>query len=101
VTAGRPRLALRLGLVLLLCCLPAAPVAATAPLPTFGAVRAAHVSSEALLVDRHGVPLSERRVDPRVRRLDWVPLADVSPALSQALIAAEDKRFLEHHGVDW
>jgi penicillin-binding protein 1C len=54
-----------------------------------------------LLVDRNGVPLSEMRIDMQVRRLDWVPLADVSPALSSALIAAEDKRFLEHHGVDW
>ena len=36
-----------------------------------------------------------------MRRLDWVPLTAISPALSQALIAAEDKRFYEHHGVDW
>jgi len=82
-----------------------APIAqsAAAPeaLPTFAGVRAAFVSSEAVLVDRHGVPLSELRVDRRVRRLDWVPLAEVSPALSNALIAAEDKRFAEHHGVDW
>ncbi len=72
-----------------------------AVLPTFAAVRASWVSSEALLVDRHGVPLSELRIDPKLRRLEWVPLATVSPALSVALIAAEDKRFLEHHGVDW
>ena len=61
-----------------------------------------YVSSEALLVDRHGAPLSRACASTRsVRRLDWVPLADVSPALSSALIAAEDKRFYEHHGVDW
>jgi penicillin-binding protein 1C len=74
---------------------------AFAALPTFVDVKSGYVSSEALLVDRSGEPLSEKRVDPRVRRLDWVTLADVSPALSTALIAAEDKRFLEHHGVDW
>ena len=75
--------------------------AANQELPSFAAVRAAHVSSDAVLVDRHGEPLSERRIDTRVRRLDWVPLTDISPALTQALIAAEDKRFFEHHGVDW
>ena len=35
------------------------------------------------------------------RRLAWVPLADISPALIATLIAAEDKRFHEHAGVDW
>jgi penicillin-binding protein 1C len=59
------------------------------------------VPSDAWLVDRNGAPLSERRVDPRIRRGDWIALADVSPALSSALIAAEDKRFMEHRGVDW
>ena len=37
----------------------------------------------------------------KVRRLDWVPLADVSPAMAATLIAAEDKRFYDHAGVDW
>jgi penicillin-binding protein 1C len=74
--------------------------AATAP-PAFAAVKAAYASSEALLLDRHGAPLSEMRLDTRVRRLDWVPLGDISPALAATLIAAEDKRFYEHSGVDW
>jgi monofunctional biosynthetic peptidoglycan transglycosylase len=30
-----------------------------------------------------------------------VPLRAVSPALLRAVIAAEDERFLAHHGVDW
>ncbi|MEN9436512.1 MAG: penicillin-binding protein, partial [Pseudomonadota bacterium] len=30
-----------------------------------------------------------------------MPLADVSPALRQALVLSEDKRFFEHSGVDW
>ncbi len=75
--------------------------APTPPLPTFAGVRAAFVSSDAVLVDRHGEPLAERRVDHQLRRLDWVPLPEISPALSSALIAAEDRRFLQHHGVDW
>ena len=74
--------------------------AATTP-PSFAAVQAAYTSSEALLLDRHGDPLSELRVDAKVRRLDWVPLAEVSPAMAATLIAAEDKRFYEHAGVDW
>src|SRR5512135_3593562 len=30
-----------------------------------------------------------------------VPLAQVSPALVAAVLAAEDSRFFEHHGIDW
>jgi penicillin-binding protein 1C len=78
-----------------------APVRAETITPSFEAVKAAYVSSEALLLDRHGVPLSELRADPKVRRLDWVPLAEVSPAMAATLIAAEDKRFYDHAGVDW
>jgi penicillin-binding protein 1C len=78
-----------------------APVRAETITPSFDAVKAAYVSSEALLLDRHGIPLSELRVDPKVRRLDWVPLAEISPAMAATLIAAEDKRFYDHAGVDW
>jgi penicillin-binding protein 1C len=70
-------------------------------LPAFAEVRAAHRSSDAVLLDRRGVPLGSARVDARVRRLDWVALDDVSPALVAALVAGEDKRFWEHDGVDW
>ena len=31
----------------------------------------------------------------------WVPLAEMSPHLARAVIAAEDNRFCEHNGVDW
>lgn len=89
----------------------AAPVAAvlgaallrTAPLsvPTFAAVRAGHRQSDARLLDRAGVPLQEIRVDAHVRRLAWTPLDAISPALGAAVVAAEDRRFREHRGVDW
>jgi len=75
--------------------------ALAASVPSYADVRGAYVSSEALLVDRHGAPLSEIRANAKVRRLDWVALAEVSPAMSAALVAAEDKRFWEHDGVDW
>jgi monofunctional biosynthetic peptidoglycan transglycosylase len=32
---------------------------------------------------------------------DFVPLARISPHLTRAVIAAEDGRFCDHHGVDW
>lgn len=70
-------------------------------LPTFDEVRAAYVSSEALLLDRHGEPLQSLRLDVRARRLEWVGLGDVSPALRKAVIDAEDRRFEQHGGVDW
>jgi penicillin-binding protein 1C len=76
-------------------------VAAAMPLPPFADVKSAYGTSEALLLDRHGAPLSEVRIDPRVRQLDWIALDDVSPAIAATLVAAEDKRFFEHGGVDW
>jgi penicillin-binding protein 1C len=53
----------------------------------------------AMILDRQG-GLVAWRVDPRE---DWrlpVPLARVSPWLVAATVAAEDKRFFSHHGVD-
>lgn len=31
----------------------------------------------------------------------WVPLADISPELSRAVVTSEDQRFCSHHGFDW
>ncbi len=70
-------------------------------LPSFDAVKAGHRSSETLVLDRDGVPLQRLRTDATVRRGAWLALADVSPALRQALLLSEDKRFYEHSGVDW
>jgi hypothetical protein len=58
---------------------------------------------DAILVplSREGEVLQRLRTDATVRRGQWVPLADVSPALRQALVLSEDKRFYEHSGVDW
>ncbi len=78
----------------------AAPLAAQA-LPSFEEVRAAHRPSDVVLLDRHGVPLQTLRVDRSVRRLAWVPIEEVSPALRRAIVLSEDRRFYEHSGVDW
>lgn len=74
---------------------------AAAAIPVFEEVQRAYPPSEAMLLDRHGEVIHELRVDERVRRLPWVPLAKVSPALVEAVLRAEDKRFFEHSGVDW
>ncbi len=50
------------------------------------------------VVDRHGRVLRHARVQGADRR--WVPLREVSPAFLSAVIAAEDRNFLRHHGVD-
>ena len=70
-------------------------------LPSYDEVRAAWTSTEGVLLDRHGEAIHELRVDMHGRRLDWVPLSEVSPAFVQTVIRAEDKRFYEHGGVDW
>jgi penicillin-binding protein 1C len=69
--------------------------------PSFDAVRARWRPSDAQLLDRHGEPIHELRVDAHGRRLAWTPLAAISPALQRAFIASEDHRFLSHHGVDF
>jgi penicillin-binding protein 1C len=69
-------------------------------IPAFAEVVAGAHLSEATLLDRNGLPLQRLRLDTRRRQLDWVPLDQVSPALVEALIAAEDQRFFRHAGVD-
>lgn len=75
--------------------------AAAHAVPTFTEVRAAHRPSDIVLTDRFGAPMQTLRVDRQVRRLAWVPLDQMSPALLEALVLSEDKRFYEHSGVDW
>lgn len=67
----------------------------------FAEVKAGYKVSDALLLDRHGRVIHELRVDPQGRRLDWTELKDISPALINAVIHAEDRRFYSHDGVDW
>lgn len=85
----------------LACLVLLAPAAAQAQAPSFDTVRDSWRSSEARLLDRYGQPLAEVRVDFDERRLDWVGARALSPPLVRALLVAEDKRFLEHSGVDW
>ena len=91
------RRALALLAAALLCAVAAA---APAAVPTPAQVQAAYRTSDAQLLDRHGVPLDALRIDMQVRRLAWTPLADISPALGAAVMQAEDARFMEHGGID-
>lgn len=70
-------------------------------LPVYQEVRRSYVKSDSVLLDRNGVVLHELRTDKSRRRLDWIVLTDISPALQQAVIQAEDKNFYKHAGVDY
>ena len=79
----------------------ATPAAQAAGLPTFEQVRTSHQPSDFTLLDRGGQPLQTLRRDPHVRRLPWVTLDEVSPALRTAIVLSEDQRFWQHSGIDW
>ncbi len=78
-------------------------VIATTPAdpPDFASVRGHAATSEARLLARDGRLLDRRRTDAAQRRLEWVPLGQISGALVGRIVAAEDRRFADHHGVDW
>jgi len=94
---ARPGAALRISALLVAALLAGAAQA----VPTFAAVRAAHRPSDVTVLDRRGAPLQTVRVDDTVRRLAWVPLAEMSPALLEAIVRSEDREFWSHGGVDW
>jgi len=70
-------------------------------LPTYDEVQQSYVKSDSLLLDRNGEVLHELRIDRNRRRLDWTNLKNISSALQEAVIQAEDKRFYDHRGVDY
>ncbi|HEX8668696.1 MAG TPA: penicillin-binding protein 1C [Allosphingosinicella sp.] len=69
--------------------------------PSYEETRDGWRASEAWLRDRDGRLLQTVRIDFAVRRLAWVPLDEVAPAVQQAVVASEDKRFWQHGGADW
>ncbi|MET3432137.1 penicillin-binding protein 1C [Herbaspirillum seropedicae] len=76
------------------------PTAASA-VPSFSEVQRDFLPSEASLLDRNGELLQRMRVNMDERKLSWVKVEDVSPALRHALVASEDRRFYQHSGIDW
>ena len=77
------------------------PAAEAFSLPSFQEVRSGHRVSEAVILDRHGEPVHELRIDKSGRRLNWTELKEISPSLVKAVLQSEDRRFYEHGGVDW
>jgi penicillin-binding protein 1C len=76
-------------------------VAAQAEPPAFAEVKASYATSDAVLLDRHGVLLQRLRLDTGRRRYEWTALDAISPRMAEALVNGEDRRFYDHHGVDW
>ena len=73
----------------------------THPTPTFAAVRARYQPSDGQLLDRHDQVIHELRIRANGRRLAWLALSELSPALLKTVIAAEDRHFYDHWGIDW
>ncbi|HZY16836.1 MAG TPA: transglycosylase domain-containing protein [Ramlibacter sp.] len=84
-------------LPLLALALAAAYVAALVPrTPDVGDMREVRAQQPSQIVSSDGQTLAVLR---RANR-QWVPLADISPHVLAALLATEDHRFYEHHGLD-
>lgn len=69
--------------------------------PDFDMVRTNYWVSDLFLLDRHGDVIDGLRVDMFGRRLEWVSLRDISPAMIRATLHVEDRRFYKHNGADW
>ena len=52
------------------------------------------------ILDRNDIPLTVTYQN-RWNIHDYVPLHDIPPLLQQAVVVSEDRRFYQHHGVDW
>jgi penicillin-binding protein 1A len=64
--------------------------------PGIGDLRKAKAATPSVVMSTDGVVLAEFK---RLNR-EWVPLEQIAPSVVDALIATEDRRFFEHHGID-
>lgn len=71
---------------------------AAADLPDHNRLKGLRLPGLATVLDAKGVKFAEL-FEPDNRR-HWVPLSEIPEHVQRAFIAAEDKRFYEHHGVD-
>jgi penicillin-binding protein 1C len=67
----------------------------------FDEIKQQYTASDAALLDRHNEVIHGLRVEAHGRRLEWIPLGDMSPAMVQATLRVEDRRFYGHSGIDW
>ncbi|HSD38988.1 MAG TPA: transglycosylase domain-containing protein [Rhodocyclaceae bacterium] len=65
--------------------------------PGISDIRKARDEAPALILSADGQTLAEFKRGNR----DWVSLAEISPRAVEALVATEDHRFYEHHGIDF
>ena len=64
--------------------------------PGIGDLRKAKSATPSVVMSADGIVLAEYK---RINR-QWVPLEKIAPSVVQALIAMEDHRFYDHHGID-
>src|SRR6516225_2049231 len=67
-------------------------------LPDHTKLKGLKLPGASVVLDRKGERFAE--VFEENQRRVWVVLADIPEHVQQAFIAAEDKRFYEHHGID-
>lgn len=65
--------------------------------PGISDIRKAKLEQPAQIMSADGKLIGEFKRSNR----QWVPLAQIAPAVVQALVATEDHRFYEHHGMDF
>lgn len=71
---------------------------AAADLPDHTKLKGMHPPGTTFVLDGRGIGYAEL-FEPDNRRI-WVPLKDIPPDLRAAFVAAEDKRFYQHKGID-
>jgi penicillin-binding protein 1A len=71
---------------------------AVANLPDHNKLKGLELPGASVVLDRKGQPFAEVFEDNQ-RRI-WVPLAEIPQQVRNAFIAAEDKRFEQHKGID-
>src|SRR5271170_7703950 len=71
---------------------------AAADLPDQAQLKGRKLPSMSVVLDGAGANFADV-FEPGNRRI-WVPLADVPDYVQKAFIAAEDRRFFQHHGID-
>src|SRR6185295_7040744 len=69
-----------------------------ADLPDHTRLKGMRLPGASVVLDRKGERIAE--VYEQDHRRVWVPLAEIPAHVQQAFVAAEDKRFYQHRGVD-
>jgi penicillin-binding protein 1A len=67
-------------------------------LPDHNRLKGLKLPGASVVLDRKGEPFAE--VFEENQRRVWVALSDIPEHVRNAFLAAEDKRFYEHHGID-